>query len=100
MNSPLWDLTGFQRDLLSVVVNQGPMKGLAIKAALEDVGYPSINHGRLYPNLNLLAEKGLIDKDEKAIDDRTNSYEATRRGEREHRLDHEWRAGLHEEGDD
>jgi len=75
------DLTAFQRDLLYAVAGNDGEKGLALKRALEGYGYPSINHGRLYPNLDELAEKGLISKG--SIDDRTNSYSLTQRGETE-----------------
>jgi len=40
-----------------------------------------IHHGRLYPNLDTLVEKGLVEKGEK--DRRTNVYTLTRRGRRE-----------------
>lgn len=54
--------------------------GLAIKEQLESVYEQTVNHGRLYPNLDELVEKGLVQKGTK--DRRTNSYEVTSRGER------------------
>jgi DNA-binding PadR family transcriptional regulator len=82
------DLTGFQRDLLYVIANQEKPKGLAIKDKLEEYYGTEINHGRLYPNLDTLVEKGLVEKG--AIDDRTNSYSLTGRGEREIEARREW----------
>ncbi|MFB6295970.1 MAG: helix-turn-helix transcriptional regulator [Halobacteriales archaeon] len=75
------DLTGFQRDLLYVIADLEEPKGLAIKDDLEEYYGTEINHGRLYPNLDSLVEKGLVEKGR--IDDRTNSYTLTGRGERE-----------------
>lgn len=69
------ELTGFQRDLLQVVAAGDGIHGLAIKEQLEEYYGKEINHGRLYPNLNKLEEKGLIKKGKK--DQRTNSYRLT-----------------------
>lgn len=81
MASTLPDLTGFQRDCLVVIRDLGEPHGLAIKDAL-DREYPkAVNHGRLYPNLDELTEKGLVEKGSR--DDRTNTYTLTRRGRRE-----------------
>jgi PadR family transcriptional regulator PadR len=82
------DLTGFQRDLLYAAAGQDEPKGLAIKDELEDYYETEIHHGRLYPNLDTLVEKGLIEKGE--IDRRTNSYEVTQRGHREINARREW----------
>jgi len=82
------DLTAFQRDCLYVIGGLDEPKGLAIKEEL-DTYYPTaINHGRLYPNLDALVEKGLADKGK--IDDRTNSYTLTDRAERELVARREW----------
>jgi len=75
------DLTGFQRDLLYVITDLDEPKGLAIKDQLEEYYGTEINHGRLYPNLDSLVDKGLVEKGQ--IDDRTNSYTLTGRGKRE-----------------
>lgn len=83
------DLSGFQRDLLYVVAQGGEeLHGLAIKDALEDYYGDEINHGQLYPNLDSIAEKGLIEKGE--IDRRTNSYTLTDRGFRELKARRKW----------
>ncbi len=77
----MYDLTGFQRDLLYVLAGLEEAKGLAVKTELDEYYGASINHGRLYPNLDALVEKGLVEKGRK--DDRTNAYSLTRRGRRE-----------------
>jgi len=41
--------------------------GLAIKEALEDYYEKEIHHGRLYPNLDTLVEKGLIERSQLSI---------------------------------
>lgn len=84
----MYDLTGFQRDLLFVIAGQGDPHGLAIKEELEKYYEQEIHHGRLYPNLDTLVEKGLVEKGER--DRRTNSYSLTRRGRREIDARHEW----------
>jgi DNA-binding PadR family transcriptional regulator len=87
--SPLTDLTGFQRDTLVVVAREGAAKGLAIKNALADIYDEDIHAGRLYPNLDELVDKGLVEKTE--ADGRTNHYSITRRGERKLAADRAWR---------
>ena len=82
------DLTGFQRDLLYVVKGLDDPHGLAIKDELEDYYETEIQHGRLYPNLDTLVEKGLVEKGEK--DRRTNVYVATRRASREIDARRDW----------
>ena len=75
------DLTGFQRDLLYVIAGRERPHGLAIKEELEDYYEKEIHHGRLYPNLDTLVDKGLVEKGDK--DRQTNFYTLTRRGRRE-----------------
>jgi DNA-binding PadR family transcriptional regulator len=82
------DLTGFQRDCLYVVAGLDGAKGLAVKGALDDAYGTEINHARLYPNLDALVEKGLVEKGQ--IDDRTNSYSLTERGRRELEARRQW----------
>lgn len=82
------DLIGFQRDLLCVIAGLGESKGLTIKDEFEGYYGTEINHGRLYPNLDTLVDKGLVEKGE--IDRRTNSYSLTRRGHRELEARREW----------
>lgn len=82
------DLTGFQRDLLYVVAGLEDPNGLAVKDELEEYYDNEINHGRLYPNLDTLVEKGLVEKRQK--DRRTNIYSVTKRGGREINARREW----------
>ncbi len=82
------DLTGFQRDLLYVIAGLDEPHGLAIKDELEEYYEKEIHHGRLYPNLDELVDKGLIDKGEK--DQRTNIYNVTSRGRRELEARRDW----------
>lgn len=57
---------------LVVVAGLDEPHDLAIKEELEAYYETEIQHGRLYPNLDELVDKGLIKKDEK--DGRTNVY--------------------------
>jgi len=84
------DLTGFQRDLLYVIAGLDEPHGLAIKEELEGYYESEVNHGRLYPNLDTLVEKGLVEKGQR--DRRTNLYTLTRRGERELDARQDWEA--------
>ena len=86
----MYDLTGFQRDLLYVIAGQEDPHGLAIKAELEEYYETEIHHGRLYPNLDTLVDKGLVEKGKR--DRRTNIYSLTRRGRRELDARREWEA--------
>ena len=71
------DLTGFQQAILTVLGHES-LYGLAIKRELETYYDEEVNHGRLYPNLDQLVTKGLVDKS--ALDKRTNQYELTEKG--------------------
>ena len=82
------DLTGFQRDLLYVIAGLEDPHGLALKDDLEDYYNKEVHHGRLYPNLDTLANKGLIEKGQ--LDRRTNVYALTDRGRRELEARRDW----------
>jgi len=76
------DLTGFQQETLKAIArhqvqNEVPY-GLNLKAELESRYGKEVNHGRLYPNLDDLVNKGLVEKGE--LDKRTNSYELSDQG--------------------
>jgi len=68
------DLTAFQKNILTVLAEEARY-GLAIKRELEDYYGQEVNHGRLYPNLDDLVNKGLVEKSE--LDKRTNEYALT-----------------------
>lgn len=101
----MYDLTGFQRDMLFIIAGmsndpdsdeKGP-NGLAVKRQIEEYYEEEIHHGRLYPNLDTLVEKGLVKKGE--IDPRTNYYAVTRRGMGEIAQRRRWEDGLLEDVD-
>jgi len=73
------DLTGFQRDLLYVIAGFDRPSGQDIKEEIEGYYSSEINHGRLYPNLDTLVNKGLLEKGQ--LDRRTNYYTITADGE-------------------
>ena len=82
------DLTGFQRDLLYAIAGREQPHGLALKEELEDYYEKEIHHGRLYPNLDTLVEKGMVEKGQR--DRRTNFYALTSRGKRELNARQDW----------
>lgn len=84
------ELSGFRRDLLVVIAGLNTPKGLQVKTELEKYYDETINHGRLYPNLDTLVEKGLIEKT--AADNRSNSYKLTDFGEQLLRERLDWEA--------
>ena len=86
----MYDLIGFQRDLLYATAGLEEPHGLAIREELTEYYEKEIQHGRLYPNLDTLVEKGLLEKGKH--DERTNAYEVTRRGQRELEARREWEA--------
>jgi DNA-binding PadR family transcriptional regulator len=82
------NLTEFQRDILYVIAGLKQPHGLAVKGELDDYYEQEINHGRLYPNLDDLVDKGLLEKGE--LDKRTNVDTVTKRGLREIEARREW----------
>lgn len=81
------DLTGFQRDLLYVIAGADQPSGQDVKEEIEEYYTSEINHGRLYPNLDTLVNKELVEKGQ--LDRRTNYYNITDSGEQQiqHRRD-------------
>ena len=78
---PLWDRTGFQRDLLRAIHCLGTPKGTEIQSTVQDwYGGKEVFYGRLYPNLDTLVDEGLIEKRKRERDSRTNEYELTNEG--------------------
>lgn len=84
----MFQLTGFQRDLLFVIEGLADPHGLAIKDELEAEYDEEINHGRLYPNLDDLVAMGYVAKGTK--DDRTNEYTLTDQGRAAVQDRHTW----------
>lgn len=82
------DLTAFQRDSLYIIAGLGDPHGLAIADELAEYYEKDIQPGRLYPNLDTLVDKGLIEKTE--ADGRTNTYVGTTRGRRELEARWQW----------
>ncbi len=72
------DLTGFQRDLLYVIAGADQPSGQDVKDEIETYYSAEINHGRLYPNLDTLVNKELVEKGQ--LDRRTNYYAITESG--------------------
>jgi DNA-binding PadR family transcriptional regulator len=78
------DLSAFQRDVLATIAaleeaNDDRPHGLGVADELASHYGETINHGRLYPNLDKLVEKGLVNKSER--NGRCNGYQLTGRGE-------------------
>lgn len=93
---PCTDLTAFQIDALAEIARLGRPHGLAIKDGLEN-RYGTVHHGRLYPNLDTLVVKGLVEKGQR--DKRTNYYTLTGKGSRELRGYQSWLAGCMSNGE-
>lgn len=82
------DLTAFQRDIMFVISGLDEPKGLDVKEVLQSYYREDIRHGRLYPNLDALVSKGLVDKGKH--DQRTNKYTLTEHGKQELRVRLRW----------
>ncbi|WP_101294743.1 PadR family transcriptional regulator [Halegenticoccus soli] len=84
----LFNLSGFQRDLLIVIAGHERPSGQDVKTDLEENLNEEINHGRLYPNLDVLVKEGYVDKGQ--IDRRTNYYTISEKGREALRERREW----------
>jgi len=82
------DLTGFQRDLLYVIAGADQPSGQDVKDQVEQYYSSEINHGRLYPNLDTVVNKELVEKGQ--LDRRTNYYAITDEGEQAIEDRYEW----------
>lgn len=69
----LFDLTGFQRDLLYVISGLDRPSGQTIKERFERDFGKEVKHGRLYPNLDHLVDCEYVEKGQ--LDRRTNYYQ-------------------------
>ncbi len=85
------DLTAFRRDILRILDRENHQKGLSIKGQLEAYYGSEVHHGRLYPNLDHLVERDLVEKSER--DRRTNDYALTKRGRQALECRDRWVAG-------
>jgi DNA-binding PadR family transcriptional regulator len=74
----MFELTGFQRDILYCVAGAEPPSGPNVMAALEDYHIAEVKHSRYYVNLNELIDEGYLTKG--SVDERTNSYQITADG--------------------
>jgi DNA-binding PadR family transcriptional regulator len=74
------ELPDFQRDILLTLARSEPTHGQGLIDDLGTLRDESINNGRLYPNLDRLVGKGLIEKQIRATDGRTNEYRLTLSG--------------------
>ncbi|QRV14242.1 helix-turn-helix transcriptional regulator [Haloterrigena salifodinae] len=81
-------LTGFQRDLLYVIAGVDQPSGQDVMEEIEGYYTTEINHGRLYPNLDTLVNKELVEKGQ--LDRRTNYYAITDAGLEEIKDRQEW----------
>ena len=68
----LFQLTGFQRDLMYVIASLDRPSGQGVKERLEEELGVETNHGRLYPNLDVLVDEGFVERGD--LDRRTNYY--------------------------
>lgn len=75
----MFELTGFQRDLLYAIAGLTQPSGQDIKERITEIStLTDVNHGRLYPNLDVLVERGYLEKG--ALDRRTNYYDLSDKG--------------------
>ncbi|WP_339102453.1 PadR family transcriptional regulator [Haloterrigena salinisoli] len=84
----MYDLTGFQRDLLYVIAGADQPSGQTVKEEVEGYYENEINHGRLYPNLDTLVNKEFVEKGQ--LDRRTNYYAITTEGREKIQERREW----------
>lgn len=75
------DLTGFRRDVLFVINGLGSPHGLAIQTDLEAYYEGTVDHSRLYQNLEAFIERNLVEKSPR--DERSNEYRLTQNGEQQ-----------------
>lgn len=81
-------LPGFNGIVSTIIAGLGDPHGLAIKDELEEYYQKEVQHGRLYPTLDTLVEKGLVEKSKQ--DGRTNAYTVTTKGRKAIQNRREW----------
>ncbi len=85
----MFELTGFQRDLLYVISGLDDPTGQEVKSELERTQERTIQEGQLYRNLDQLVEMDLVRK--QTGSGRTNHYDNTSDGEDVVEELHDWR---------
>lgn len=83
------DLTAFQRDMLLIIAGLSEPNGQDINDQLQHYYDSEILHGRLYPNLDELVDKKLVNKGQHDL--RTNKYELSDYCEQEIKASLNWR---------
>lgn len=81
------ELVDFRRDILLTLARSEPTHGQGLREDLSALRNEDVNDGRLYPHINALVEKGLIEKRENIHDDRSHEYvlsDAGRHSVRDH----------------
>jgi DNA-binding PadR family transcriptional regulator len=91
------DLTEFQKNILNVLIGE-PKYGIEVKKELEEYYGDEVNHGRLYPNLDKLADRGYVDKH--TLDERKNEYAVTDEARAGMRDEIAWRVENYVDGSD
>lgn len=76
------DLSALQRDLLLLLAWSQPSTGAGLKTDLASQQGESVPDPTVYKNLDKLVERGLVEKDIRHQDGRSNSYSLTDRGRR------------------
>ena len=84
----MYDVNSFKRDMLVVIAGMDDPMGTELTAELQEYYAEEITVGRVYPQLDEMAEKGLIKKMDK--NGRGNKYRLTRRGVRDLQGHREW----------
>lgn len=90
MTNEMFELTGFQRDLLTVIAGLDKPSGQTVKEEIEKE-IDEVNHGRLYPNLDAVVENGLVEKGQ--LDRRTNYYTLSETGREALQNRRQWENG-------
>lgn len=91
------NLTGFQRDLMYMILDNEKPSGQEIRRTMEEYYEDNVNHGRLYPNLDAIVEAGLVEKGTQ--DQRTNFYVLTDEGRNVIQERHQWMKDIVQEND-
>lgn len=83
-------LTALQRDIICVLSGCGGANGEEVKRELEDYYESAVHKGRVYPNLDVLVEYGLVSSSR--VSGRENRYELTDAGRRARDIHWSWQS--------